>query len=77
MSEHVDPSELRRQYDGPPFDVEDLASVSEEGLRVLAFTKQKLGADFQITVCGADAEVKNAIFDSGIMEEFVIADLAV
>jgi pyridoxamine 5'-phosphate oxidase len=25
MSEHVDPSELRRQYDGPPFDVEDLA----------------------------------------------------
>src|SRR4051794_7281824 len=27
MSEHVDPSELRRQYDGPPFDVEDLAST--------------------------------------------------
>jgi pyridoxamine 5'-phosphate oxidase len=25
MSDHVDPSELRRQYDGPPFDVEDLA----------------------------------------------------
>src|SRR3954447_7751433 len=25
MSEHVDPSELRRQYDAPPFDVEDLA----------------------------------------------------
>lgn len=25
MSEHVDPAELRRQYDGPPFDVEDLA----------------------------------------------------
>ena len=25
MSEHVDPSELRRQYDGPPFDVDDLA----------------------------------------------------
>src|SRR3954466_2358552 len=25
MSEHVDPSELRRQYDGPPFDGEDLA----------------------------------------------------
>jgi pyridoxamine 5'-phosphate oxidase len=25
MSEHVDPAELRRQYDGPPFDVDDLA----------------------------------------------------
>lgn len=25
MTDHVDPSELRRQYDGPPFDVEDLA----------------------------------------------------
>ena len=25
MTEHVDPSELRRQYDGPPFDVADLA----------------------------------------------------
>jgi pyridoxamine 5'-phosphate oxidase len=25
MSEHVDPSELRRQYDGPPFDITDLA----------------------------------------------------
>jgi pyridoxamine 5'-phosphate oxidase len=25
MSEHVDPSELRRQYDGPPFDLGDLA----------------------------------------------------
>src|SRR3954469_4847566 len=25
MSDHVDPSQLRRQYDGPPFDVEDLA----------------------------------------------------
>jgi pyridoxamine 5'-phosphate oxidase len=25
MSDHVDPSELRRQYDGPPFDVDDLA----------------------------------------------------
>jgi pyridoxamine 5'-phosphate oxidase len=25
VSEHVDPSELRRQYDGPPFDVADLA----------------------------------------------------
>jgi pyridoxamine 5'-phosphate oxidase len=25
MSDHVDPSGLRRQYDGPPFDIEDLA----------------------------------------------------
>jgi pyridoxamine 5'-phosphate oxidase len=25
VTDHVDPSELRRQYDGPPFDVEDLA----------------------------------------------------
>jgi pyridoxamine 5'-phosphate oxidase len=25
MTEHVDPAGLRRQYDGPPFDVDDLA----------------------------------------------------
>ena len=25
MSDHVDPAELRRQYDGPPFDLGDLA----------------------------------------------------
>ena len=25
MSEHVDPAQLRRQYDGPPFDLPDLA----------------------------------------------------
>ena len=25
MTDHVDPSELRRQYDAPPFDVDDLA----------------------------------------------------
>jgi pyridoxamine 5'-phosphate oxidase len=25
LSEHVDPGELRRQYDGPPFDIADLA----------------------------------------------------
>src|SRR5436190_19366914 len=25
MTDHVDPSELRRQYDGPPFDLDDLA----------------------------------------------------
>jgi pyridoxamine 5'-phosphate oxidase len=27
MTDHVDPSELRRQYDGPPFDVDDLAAT--------------------------------------------------
>jgi pyridoxamine 5'-phosphate oxidase len=25
MTDHIDPSELRRQYDGPPFDIDDLA----------------------------------------------------
>jgi pyridoxamine 5'-phosphate oxidase len=33
MSEHVDPSELRRQYDGPPFDLADLAPTWLEQLQ--------------------------------------------
>jgi pyridoxamine 5'-phosphate oxidase len=33
MSEHVDPSELRRQYDGPQFDLADLAPTWLEQLQ--------------------------------------------
>lgn len=59
------------------FDVEDLTAVDEEGLRVLAFTKQKLGANFPITIAGATASVKDAFSSSGILEECATADLAV
>jgi mannose/cellobiose epimerase-like protein (N-acyl-D-glucosamine 2-epimerase family)/anti-anti-sigma regulatory factor len=77
--------ELRKQVDAAVrrgaksivFDVEDLSSVSEEGLRVLAFTKQKLGPDIGIKFTGVTSAVKDAISDSGIMEEFAMADLAV
>lgn len=67
---------LQRGAKSMVLDVEELSSVSNEGLRVLAFTKQKLGADFRITFAGATPAVKAAISDSGIMEEFTIADMA-
>jgi anti-anti-sigma factor len=59
------------------FDVEDLTAVDEEGLRVFAFTKQKLGANFPITIAGATASVKDAFSSSGILEECAMAELAV
>ncbi len=58
------------------FEADYLEAVSEEGLRVLAFTKQKLGANFDVTLVGACDGVKTAIAESGIVDEIVLADLA-
>jgi mannose/cellobiose epimerase-like protein (N-acyl-D-glucosamine 2-epimerase family)/anti-anti-sigma regulatory factor len=57
------------------FEASDLTSISEEGLRVLAFTKQKLGASFDITVVGACEDVKSAMTDSGFIDEIKVVDL--
>ncbi len=57
-------------------DVEDVESISEEGLRALAFMKQKLGSSFDVTVVGANVTVKEAIAESGLTDEISLADLA-
>ncbi|WLD13088.1 AGE family epimerase/isomerase [Planctellipticum variicoloris] len=58
------------------FEAADLESISEEGMRVLAFTKQKLGATFDITVAGACDAVKEEMTESGFVDEIILADLA-
>jgi anti-anti-sigma factor len=58
------------------FQAEDLDSISDEALRLLAFTKQKLGANFDIAVEGASADVKEMIEESGFGDEIEFAELA-
>jgi anti-anti-sigma factor len=58
------------------FDAEDLESISEEGLRALAFLKQKLGSSFDITLVGASDTVREAIAESGLTDEITLGDLA-
>ncbi|MDX1929749.1 MAG: hypothetical protein SFV81_24700 [Pirellulaceae bacterium] len=57
------------------FEACDLETVSEEGLRVLAFTKQKLGGTVGVTLAGACDSVKGAIIESGIIDEIVLSDM--
>jgi anti-anti-sigma factor len=58
------------------FDAEDLDSISDEALRMLAFTKQKLGADFDIAIEGASPEVTAMIEESGFGDEIEVVELA-
>jgi hypothetical protein len=55
---------------------EDLTAISPEGLRLLAFTKQRLGEDFEITVAGANSDVREDITESGLADEITVAELA-
>jgi anti-anti-sigma regulatory factor len=53
--------------------VDALDAISSEALRYLAFTKQKLGADFNIEFEGANDKVKEEIEQSELSEEFAFA----
>ena len=55
---------------------EDLTSISPEGLRLLAFTKQRLGEEFEITIVGASPDVREDITESGLSDEINVAELA-
>ena len=57
-------------------DAADLAEICTEGLRYLAFRKQKAGADFRIAVRNASAAVARAIRESAFDEEIVLAESA-
>jgi anti-anti-sigma factor len=57
--------------------VEDLESLCEEAVRTLAFVKQKLGGDFEITVEGANDAVREVIEQSGFGDEINVAEAAV
>jgi mannose/cellobiose epimerase-like protein (N-acyl-D-glucosamine 2-epimerase family)/anti-anti-sigma regulatory factor len=54
---------------GVVLNMQDLKSISDEGLRYLAFYKQKAGGNFSITISGAQGAVKEAIEQSELNEE--------
>jgi len=58
------------------FQADDLETISDEALRLLAFTKQKRGAGFEITVSGANDAVKESITESGFGDEIQLVELA-
>ena len=49
--------------------MDDVKSISTEALRFLVFTKQKLGANFNVTITGASGSVKEAILQSEFSQE--------
>lgn len=55
--------------------VEDLDSISEEGVRTLAFIKQKRGGNFEITLTGANDDVRATIDESGFGDEITVEEL--
>jgi anti-anti-sigma factor len=54
---------------------EDLEAISEEGVRTLAFIKQKRGSNFDITLTGANDDVRATIDDSGFGDEINVEEL--
>lgn len=54
---------------------EDLESISEEGVRTLAFIKQKQGGEFEITLTGANDDVRETIDESGFGDEISVEEL--
>lgn len=55
---------------------DDLESIGEEGIRTLAFIKQKRGGSFEIVLSGANDDVRTAIDESGFGDEITVAELA-
>jgi mannose/cellobiose epimerase-like protein (N-acyl-D-glucosamine 2-epimerase family)/anti-anti-sigma regulatory factor len=53
---------------------EDLTTICEEALRLLAMTKQKRGMNFEISVVGANDSVREAIDESGFGDEITLAE---
>lgn len=54
---------------------EDLESIAEEGVRTLAFIKQKQGGEFEITLTGANDDVRETIGESGFGDEISVEEL--
>ncbi|RIK84797.1 MAG: N-acyl-D-glucosamine 2-epimerase [Planctomycetota bacterium] len=54
---------------------EDLESIAEEGVRTLAFIKQKQGGEFEITLTGANDDVRETIDESGFGDEISVEEL--
>ena len=54
--------------------VDDLRSISNEALRLLAFSKQRYGQNFSIAVVGAKGDVREAFACSGLDEEIEFLD---
>ncbi len=54
------------------FDMSDLKNISNEALRFMVFSKQKLGKDFPIVISGANEQIKTLLEQSEFNEELII-----
>ena len=55
-------------------DVSKLSKMSPEGSRLLAFVRQKLNLDDNLTVKGANKDVRDLLTADGLSEELTFAD---
>jgi anti-anti-sigma factor len=53
-------------------DLSQLDSISSEALRYIIFTKQKMGADFELSITGANQQVQESIEASNLIEAVAI-----
>lgn len=56
------------------FDMHNLEYISSEAIRFLILVKQKLGADFGVTIAGAKGEVKAAIEQCEFSDEVILTE---
>lgn len=54
------------------FDLADLEYISSAGLRVLVFTKQKIGNDKNITIKDANEFILEVLETTGLLSVFII-----
>jgi hypothetical protein len=50
-------------------DLTDLKSICSEAMRAMAFSKQKLDIDVDVTIVGATGEVRQAFDDLEVSDE--------
>ena len=53
----------------------DLEYIASAGLRAIVYVKQKLGADVEMYVCGASAEVLDVFRMTGLDKFLIIQDV--
>ncbi|ELS00057.1 hypothetical protein [Gloeocapsa sp. PCC 73106] len=59
---------------GLVLDLNQLYSISENGMNYLLFTKQRFGEDFTVTLRGVQQGVRQSLIDSELVEEFILID---
>ncbi len=72
VEEEIDAA-LAQRANSFVFVANDLKNISSEAIRYLVFTKQRLGADVQMSITGTNDAVRQAIQQSEFNEEIILA----